>query len=175
MELRTEQPEDFAAVEALIAEAFRTLPESDHTEHLLVAKLRRSPSFVPALSITATAPSAEGRSVIVGHILLTKLQLGARTLLALAPLAVAPDKQRRGIGAALVKEAVARARRLGYPGIVVFGHPGYYPRFGFRPAADFGIAVPFDAPSECVMALECEPGSLAGISGVVRYDAAFGL
>ena len=93
--------------------------------------------------------------------------------LALAPVAVRPDKQSMGIGSALIRELHARAARLGYKSAVVLGHEGFYPRFGYRKASDFGITFPFEAPSECCMAVELVAGGLRDIRGVVCYPEAF--
>ena len=69
-------------------------------------------------------------------------------------MCVTPDRQRRGIGSALVREALRRAEARGEPLVLVLGHPGYYPRFGFAPAAELGLTPP-DAriPSEAFMAI----------------------
>ena len=84
--IREEQPEDFKEVDELIEAAFRDLEESDHTEHLLVQRLRQSEAFVPELSLVAQ--TLQGK--IVGHILLTKAQIindsQSFEVLALAPL-----------------------------------------------------------------------------------------
>lgn len=78
-----------------------------------------------------------------------------------------------GIGSALIRELHARAARLGYKSAVVLGHEGFYPRFGYRKASDFGITFPFEVPSECCMAVELVAGGLRDIRGVVCYPEAF--
>ena len=101
--------------------------------------------------------------------------------LALAPVAVRPDRQSMGIGSALIRELHARAARLGYKSAVVLGHEGFYPRFGYRKASDYGIAFLFEVPSECCMAVELVAerltrhtgrgmlsGSVYGVTGTVR-------
>ena len=72
-----------------------------------------------------------------------------------------------------MRELHARAARLDYKSAVVLGHEGFYPRFGYRKASDFGIALPFEVPSECCMAVELVTGGLRGIRGVVCYPEAF--
>lgn len=57
--------------------------------------------------------------------------------------------------------------------MVVLGHPGYYPRFGFVPAARFGLRCEYEVPEEAFMALELRPGALQEASGTVRYNPAF--
>lgn len=134
MIVREEQASDRTGVEALVEAAFRDLAVSDHTEHLLVARLRSAPTFIPELSLVA-----EECNRIVGHVLLTPVVIadgvGRTTALGVAPLSVAPDCWRRGIGSRLMREAHARAAALGFGSAVLVGHPDYYPRFGYRPAS----------------------------------------
>lgn len=171
--IRAEREEDFAAIDALVAAAFAPVPESSHDEHELVRGLRGSVTFVPQLSLVAQ--TADG--TLAGHVLLTEVEIlseaGPVTSLAVAPLSVAPPLQGRGIGGRLLGEAHRIAARLGYGSALVLGHPGYYPRFGYRPAADFGVRFPFDAPAGCCMALELRPRALEGVRGVVRYPDVF--
>ena len=95
------------------------------------------------------------------------------TSLAVAPLAVLPEYQNRGIGGMLLKEAHKRAAALGYGTAVLLGHKDYYPRFGYRKAEDYGIKFPFDVPSEYCQVIELIPNALEGINGIVRYPAVF--
>ena len=91
----------------------------------------------------------------------------------LAPMAVAPKRQRQGIGTALVHAGIEACKNLGFGGIVVLGHPEYYPRFGFMPAARFRMRCEFDVLDTASMALELQPGYLDTVSGTVKYHAAF--
>lgn len=93
--------------------------------------------------------------------------------LALAPMAVLPECQGQGIGSELVRAGLTAARRAGHRIVVVVGHAEYYPRFGFVTAGRSGLRSPFPAPDEAFMVMTLTPGSLEGISGVVRYPAAF--
>jgi len=169
--VRPETPADAAAIAEVNTFAF-----GQHDEARLVEALRSSAAFIPELSLVAL----EGGE-IAGHILLTRLCLrgddGAdREALALAPLAVLPAWQRRGIGSALVAAAHAAAARLGHAAVVVLGHQEYYPRFGFRPASAFGIRCPFEGVADAAfLALELRPGALRGFSGTPRYPDAFGV
>jgi putative acetyltransferase len=94
-------------------------------------------------------------------------------LMGLAPMAVAPAHQRNGVGSALVRAGLGRCGQLGFDAVVVLGYPSYYSRFGFQAAADFGIGCEYDAPVEAFMLLELQPGYLRGITGTVRFHAAF--
>jgi putative acetyltransferase len=88
-------------------------------------------------------------------------------------MAVVPEYQRRGIGSRLVADALAMLRRARHGAVVVLGHPGYYPRFGFSRASLFGLRCEFECPDEAFMAFELVPGALTDRSGTVRYRAEF--
>ena len=105
----------------------------------MIEAIRASPGFVPELSLVA-----EEDRQIVGHVLLSYVELEGtgRRLLELGPLSVLPDRQRSGVGSALVRKALRLADARKAPLVLVLGHPAYYPRFGFRPASGLGIAPP---------------------------------
>jgi putative acetyltransferase len=113
----------------------------------------------------------------VGHILFSRMWVdtpaGAVDAACLAPLAVLPTQQQRGIGTALIGRGLDEMWRLGERLVIVVGHPGYYPRFGFEPAGAYGLTSPF--PAEAFMVKELQPGALRGIAGPVRYPAPFGI
>ena len=172
--IRQETYADFCQIEDVIRLAFNDVVDSDHTDHLLVERLRHSDAYVPELSLLA-----EAGGTAIGHILLSKVKVASDgnvcTVLSVAPLSVLPEFQGRGVGGMLVGEAHKRALRLGYGAVLLLGHQDYYPRFGYRRAADFGIKFPFDAPDECCMAMELKPGGLDGVHGTVRYPDAFNI
>lgn len=171
--VRQEREGDAAAVFRLLEAAFEGMEESDHREQFLVERLHGSGGFVPSLSLVAET----GEGEVVGYILMTEVEIvsgeRAMTSLALAPLAVLPGFQGRGIGGLLLREAHGRAAALGYGTAVLLGHAGYYPRFGYRVAGDYGIEFPFDVPGECCMVAELLPGALNGVHGRVRYPGVF--
>lgn len=113
----------------------------------------------------------EGR--IVGHILFTRMSIGSIPAAALAPLAVLPEYQRRGVGGKLIADGLELLRQQGERIVIVLVHPEYYRRFGFSVEKARLLESPF--PPEAYMALELAPGALDGIKGKVRYPAAFGL
>jgi len=94
-------------------------------------------------------------------------------IMGLAPMAVAPANQNKGIGSALVRTGLERCKELGFGAVVVLGHPGYYPRFGFLPSARFGIGCEYEAPEEAFMVVALQPGCLRGKTGTIKYYAAF--
>ena len=143
-------------------------------EARLVRALRSLPGFLPDLSLVAAA----GRH-IVGHILFTPISIRAAArmtpALALAPMAVVPDRQRHGVGSSLVREGLVRCRQLGHARIIVVGHSAYYPRFGVVPASRFGIRAPLPVPDDVFMAAALQPDAFAACAGVVEYPRAFRL
>lgn len=162
MEIRPETPADRDAVYVLNTAAFGQPDEAD-----LVDRLRQRAD--PYLALVA---EADGE--IVGHIAFTPVTVeGAEGVVGLAPMAVAPDWQREGIGSVLVREGLRVCAEAGVTAVVVLGHPAYYPRFGFVPAHTVGLRDDYGAPPEAFMALELVPGALTEASGTVRYHDAF--
>jgi putative acetyltransferase len=119
---------------------------------------------------------AEEAGRIVGHILFSDLPIetprGIVGALALAPMAVLPDRQRRGVGSALVREGLRACTERGQQIVVVVGHPDFYPRFGASARLAERLAAPFSGPA--FMAWELVPGALEGVEGEVRYPPPFG-
>jgi len=87
-------------------------------------------------------------------------------------LGVVPEYQRRGIGAKLIDEGLKRCRGLGIDYVIVLGHPGYYPKYGFRPIRTFGLSSAY-GDGEAVMLLELTAGVLSGLEGTIRYAPEF--
>ncbi|HEY8504278.1 MAG TPA: GNAT family N-acetyltransferase, partial [Gemmataceae bacterium] len=120
---------------------------------------------------------AEVGGEVVGHILFSELPIrtdrGTVPALALAPLAVLPGYQRRGVGSALVRAGLEACRKAGHRIVLVLGHPGFYPRFGFSAKLAEPLASPFGG-GEAWMALELAPGALAGVTGRAEYPPPFG-
>jgi putative acetyltransferase len=159
--VRPEAPSDRAAIFAVNASAFPT-----EAEARLVDALR-------AAGRLAVSLVAEDDGRVVGHVAFSPVSVGgAVDGLGLAPLAVAPDSQRRGIGGALVRAGLAAASRTGAGFVVVLGHPGYYPRFGFRRAADHGLGNEYGA-GEAFMVAELRDGGLPAGGSLVRYGPEF--
>jgi putative acetyltransferase len=164
---RAERASDVPVLRALLTEAF-----DGPDEAALVDALRADPdAWLPELSVVAEAAAG----LVVGHALLTRCRVGAAPALALAPCAVRTDRQREGVGGAVVRAALESARSAGESAVVVLGHPSYYPRFGFTPCADAGITAPTgqDWPREAFLALSLDAAPLP--HGRVRYAPAFGL
>jgi len=159
---RPERASDAAAIHAILESAF---PSS--AEARLVDALRASGKL--AVSVVA----ADGANP-VGHIAFSPVTVGQATGLGLAPMAVLPAHQNKGVGALLVREGLASCMQLGCGFVVVLGEPEYYGRFGFARASNYGLDNEYGA-DEAFMALELKPGSLPPAGGIVRYAPEFAL
>jgi putative acetyltransferase len=166
MEIRHEQAGDETAIDRVNDAAFGGTDES------------RIVNAVRAAGLATISLVAVQDSKVVAHILFTAVCLdaarSAARALGLGPMAVVPEMQRRGIGTRLVRAGLEECARAGYHAVVVVGHPEFYPRFGFRPAREFGLRCEFDVPDAAFMAAELTPGALAGAAGTVRYAPEFG-
>jgi len=159
--LRLETTEDHAAIYAVNQAAFGHADESE-----LVDQLRRDGDVL--LSLVA---EVDGK--IIGHILFSRMWVEDVAAVALAPMAVLPEDQNRGIGSELVREGLRLLRERGERIVIVLGHEHYYPRFGFSTEMARNLGSPF--PKEAYMAMELSAGALEGVRGKVRYPAAFGI
>jgi putative acetyltransferase len=165
VEIRGRTEADDAAIRQLNDDTF-----GGHYESRLIEDLR-------AAGLDAVELVAVENDDIVGHILFSVLAttIDRQTVpaLALAPMAVRPDRQRRGVGSALVRAGLDLARDRDWRAVTVLGHKGYYPRFGFSAA----LARPLEAPfsGDAFMALELAPDALRGEKGRVTYPPAFGV
>lgn len=164
--IRPETPADAPAVAALLTAAFGGPAEAG-----LVAALRAAGDAAIALVAEDDAPDVAETTAgaIVGHILLSPMQAPFPAL-SLAPLAVAPGRQGAGLGAALVRAALARAEAEGWRGVFVLGEPAYYGRFGFTADAAAGFESPYAGPAFQALALG---GPLPARAGAAVHAPAF--
>jgi len=141
--IRREGETDAGAIRAITAAAFARPGAPGHAapEVRLVDELRGSEAWIPALSLVATGPGGE----VTGHVLCTRGHVGDVPVLALGPLAVRPDRQRAGVGSALMHAVLGAGDALGEPLVALLGDPGYYGRFGFRLGRDCQITPPVAA------------------------------
>ncbi|ACG79013.1 acetyltransferase, GNAT family [Phenylobacterium zucineum HLK1] len=157
--IRHARPSDHGAVRQLVADAFQ-----GETEARLVDLLRADGDVLFELV------SLNGETV-EGHILFSRMWADRQGLYAaLGPLAVRPDRQRTGIGSALVRAALETAREFGVEGVILLGHPAYYPRFGFSTQAARQVRSPY-AGNPAFMALALEPGAFDAPLSVAYPDA----
>jgi predicted N-acetyltransferase YhbS len=162
---RAETGSDIPAIRAIDLAAFETSMEAD-----LVGVLRADSSWIDGLSIVAT----DQEGTVVGHALLTRCHIDETPALCLGPVAVLPEHQGTGAGAAAIRASLQAAEDQGERFVTVLGHPPYYPRFGFTRASVYGITVTIDVPDEAMMALTLDADHPLP-SGTVRYAAPFGI
>lgn len=164
VQIRDEQPSDANFILRVHRAAF-----GGDVEVRLVDLLRqRNKSLISLV--------AEIGDDIIGHILFSAVTItGAAPnirAIGLAPVAVLPESQRKGIGSALIHEGLDRGKRAGYDLVVVLGDPAYYARFGFRSAKQFGLENEYGVDEE-FMVLELTKGIVARVSGLVQYAPEF--
>jgi putative acetyltransferase len=162
MNIRSEQPGDIENIRNVHLKAFETDIEAN-----LVDSLRKT--GVELISLVA-----EENEEVIGHILFSPVTMDEDTkIMGLAPMAVLPSWQRKGVGTQLINEGLKACEKAGYGAVVVLGHSDYYPRFGFAPSVNLGIKSEYDVPPEVFMVKELQKGALKGISGTVKYHQVF--
>jgi putative acetyltransferase len=165
MEVQAEKLEDLEAIRRVNVAAFGRESEAD-----LVDQLRGTASTFSFVAVESEQ--------IIGHIFFSPVAIEGECedslfILGLAPMAVLPEHQRKGIGSALIQHSLEECARLGCKAVVVLGHPTYYPRFGFIPAKEKGLGCEYPVPDEVFMVLELESGALEGCTGMVKYRSEF--
>ncbi len=156
--IRDETPGDAGGVRDVLRAAFQ-----GDVEAKLVDELRADGDIV--LSLVAIDP----KGGVIGYVAFPRLSVAEVPCIGLAPVAVAPEHQRRGIGKALIEQGMATLKQHGEKLVFVLGEPGYYTRFGFDPQA----ATPFASDYAGPYFMACRLAGDAPASGVVRYPPAF--
>lgn len=169
MTIRTERPEEFAALYDFIKTAFSTAQVADGDEQEFTDRLRAGGGYIPQLGQVAQIGDR-----IAGHILFTRFGVkagdGSTTeLLLVAPLSVALEFRSQGVGSALMREGLRRAAELGFKAALLVGDPAYYGRFGFRQSTELGIRNADGIPDRYVQAIELTPGALQGTDATATF------
>jgi len=163
--IRAETYEDIIAIRLVNNKAFGQKNEAE-----LIDRLRNR--GVLTISLVAIM-----NRQVVGHIAFSPVTVESESsnweAITLAPMAVMPEYQRKGIGSQLVRAGLNECQRLDHQIVVLVGHSDYYPRFGFVPAKQKGINCEFEVPEEAWMLVELQEGALAGRRGTVRFQPEF--
>jgi putative acetyltransferase len=165
MNIRRETSNDVPKIRIINMTAFGSRTEADIVD-VLRSNGPRAISLVAAEDAT-----------LLGHIMFSPVDVPEAPdlqAMALGPMAVTPERQRTGVGSALVRAGLEECRRAGAAAVFVVGHPSYYPRFGFAMASTLGFRCEFDVADDAFMVSELAPGALLGRSGVVHFHKAFG-
>jgi len=173
IEVRLEKESNYRESEIITREAFWDVYKPGCDEHLILHNMRTIPAFVKELDFVACV---DGR--VVGNIVYTRANVvsesgAAHEVLCMGPLSVSPSLQKAGIGSLLNTYSLAAAKELGFRGVIIFGNPVYYHRFGYRNAAEFNISTADGQNFDPFMALELSENSLRGIEGRFHSDPVF--
>jgi len=175
MEIRIQRAtqEDFKITENITRETFWNLYIPGCNEHLVLNKLRVSKNYIKELDLVAVFENE-----IIGHIISTKAKVvdslnNEHEILCVGPLSVLNEFQKNGIGSKLLNESIKVAKESGFSGMILFGNPEYYHRFGFENAEKYQIATKDNLNFEPFMALEIQENSLANVNGRFFEDEAF--
>lgn len=166
--IRQEKVKDYAQIFDVIREAFESEKSSNHKEHLLVDQIRLTDAYIPELALVYTEDEE-----VVGHVFYSECFIGDHPALALAPVAVLPEHQGKGIGTQLIEASLERAKWSGFSAIIVLGDPAFYRQYGFEEASQHGITAPINVASENYLVLPLYKGALTDVTGTVSYAAPF--
>jgi putative acetyltransferase len=160
-----ERKNEYRAVEELTREAFWNLYVPGCSEHFCLHNMRDSKDFIPELDFVAELDDR-----VIGNIVYTRGRViddTGRTheIICFGPVSVLPVYQRQGVGSALIRYSLEKAKSLGFTAVCIFGDPRYYSRFGFRCAERYDITNSDGKFAVALMALELVPGILRKISG----------
>ncbi len=164
---------DFSQTENITREAFWNLYKPGCEEHLILHNIRKTKSYISELDRVAFFENE-----IIGHIISTKAKVidsqnNEHEILCVGPISVLPKFQNKGVGSQLINESIKVAKELGYLGMILFGNPDYYHRFGFKNAKEFFITTKDGQNFEPFMALELTNNGFVNIQGKFFEDKAF--
>lgn len=170
---REDSAEDQRMIRRVLESAFHTTAEAD-----LIDALRQDPEHwvgrYSILGMTTAIPDSELETTPAAHAVLHGCSVGDTRVLMLAPSGVLPQHHGEGGGTAVIEAALSAAQNDGATVVLVYGFPDYYPRFGFEPAADHGIAASFADQPEALQVKVLDPG-VEVPAGEVRLPAAYGV
>ncbi len=174
--IRNERESEYFYVEAMTRYSFWNVYKPGCDEHVMVHKLRQSEVFIPELDFVA-----ECDEKIVGSIICSKVKIldndnniiDDSNIAAIGPICVLPQWQNKGIGSMLIMHVKKVAKSLGYKGLVLYGNPSYYHRFGFVNAKEYAITTPDGSNFDAFMLLELDIHSLDNIKGKCYESEAF--
>lgn len=172
IDIRKELPGEERKTEEMTRRAFFNKYRQGCDEHYLIHVLRKHEDYLPELSRVAVK---DGK--IIGAVFYSKSRVMdgdvRHDMITFGPLCVEPEWQGTGVGEMLLRETLPLAAEAGYPGVIIFGEPDYYPRVGFRTNDHFGITTAAGKNFPAFMGYELRPGSMEGIHGKFYESEAF--
>jgi len=168
--IRKTNKSEFFQTENLTRETFWNLYNPGCSEHFMINNFRKSKVWVEPLDIVALIDDK-----IVGHIISTKAKVidennTEHEVLHVGPFSVEAELQNKGIGTKLLNHSIEEAKKLGFKGMILFGNPDYYKRFGFKNAREFNITTKEGMNFDPFMALELQENGLAEVQGKFYLD-----
>lgn len=170
IEIRKETEADYLATEELCLRAFWNLHGQGCDEHLLVRKLRQHEDYLPEISRIATIDGNVAATIMYSKAVIRDGE-SEYPIITFGPLAVDPMYQNTGVGGKLLKYTMELAREAGFPGIVIFGEPKYYPKHGFVTADHFGFTDAGGNNFDAFMACELQDGAFNHMKGKFHESA----
>jgi predicted N-acetyltransferase YhbS len=172
IELRIEEEKDYKTVENVTREAFWNHNYPGCDEHLLVHNLRKTREFIKELDFVAI-----NNNKIVGNIVYVKSKVKnndlEHTVLTFGPISVLPEYQNNGIGGKLINHTIKLSKEMGYKGIIIYGDPEYYKRFGFKESKEYKITNKGKKFPAALLVLELYPNALNGMEGIFDEGKAY--
>jgi predicted N-acetyltransferase YhbS len=165
--------ENYFITENLTREAFWNLYKPGCDEHLVLHNLRISSSYIAELDVIAVYKQQTIGLIISTTAKVVDSQNKEYQILCVGPLSVLPEYQKKGIGSKLIIHSIEEAKKMNYNGMILFGNPDYYHRFGFKNAKEYGITTKDNKNFEPFMALELKENGLKNVSGKFFEDEAF--
>jgi len=172
IELRLEEENDYKIVENLTREAFWNHHVPGCDEHLLIHNLRKTKEFIKELDFVALY-----NKQIVGNIVYVKSKIinndTKNDVLTFGPVSVLPEYQNKGIGSRLINHTINLSREMGFKGIIIYGDPEYYKKFGFVASKQYNITNKENKFPVALLVLELYPNALNGIEGIFDEGKAY--
>ena len=173
MEIRLERPADYRAAEEVVREAFWNLYVPGCDEHWLLHAMRSHPDFLPELDFVALENGRLVGSIVYCRSSVVTAAGASVPVITFGPVAVLPELQGRGIGAALIRHSLQVAKELGHKAVFIYGYPAYYRRFGFAGGSRFGIGNGEGKYPTALQGVELVEGALRGVRGSFAESAAY--
>jgi predicted N-acetyltransferase YhbS len=170
--LRLEEEKDFTIVEDLIREAFWNVYCPGADEHLLVHNLRKTNVFIKELDFVALYNNKIAGNIMYANSTVKNNDL-EYTVLTFGPVSVLPEYQNKGIGGKLINHTIKLSKEMGYKGIIIYGDPEYYRRFGFKASKEYKITNKDKKFPAALLVLELYSNALNGIEGIFDEGKAY--